>query len=232
VEDYFSARPVVAANLPGLPADAEGRVTATNGSRSVFIPKSSAGLFATDGGFRRIGVSTQNKVYGRVLFVVATDSNASLNAAALTGGRFLFSVYENPLLGVGLLKLWDCPETLLDDDSNITTETCRVYSSPQETEDAVAMATRDLSSLFANSIEPAPAKCGPKLVVRYRGWVWLLDREHQQETLLPADGVIGCSTDGLISTYRARRVDIFNPQYQPSQSEDIKLSSLPSKGRK
>jgi hypothetical protein len=84
----------------------------------------------------------------------------------------------------------------------------------------------------ANSIEPAPAKCGPKLVVRYRGWVWLLDREHQQETLLPADGVIGCSTDGLISTYRARRVDIFNPQYQPSQSEDIKLSSLPSKGRK
>jgi hypothetical protein len=232
VDDYFSAHPSVAAKLPDLPTDAEERVTATNASRSVFIPRSSAGLFQTDGGFRRIGVSTGNKTYGRVLFMVATDKTASLDAAALSRGRFLFSVYENPVADVGRLKLWDCPETLLDDNPKITTETCHVYNSPQETEDAVAMATRDLSALFSNSIEPAPTECGSILTVRYRGWVWLLDREHQRETLLPADGLINCTGDGLISTYRARRVDIFNPQYQASESKDIKLSSIPSKDRK
>ena len=156
VDDYFSAHPAVIASLPNLPADAEDRVTATDKSRSVFIPKTSAGAFETNGGFRRIGVSTQKKIYGRVLFVVATDSRASLDAAALIGSDFLFSVYENPLLGVGRLKLWDCPDLLLNDNPQITTKTCRVYSSPQETEDAVAMATRDLSALFSNSIEPAP----------------------------------------------------------------------------
>lgn len=232
VDDYFSAHPSIAAKLPDLPTDADERVTATNASRSVFIPRSSAGLFQTDGGFRRIGISTGNKVYGRVLFVVATDKTASLDAVALAGGRFLFSVYENPIAGVGRLKLWDCPEKLLDDNPKIATESCQVYNSPQETEDAVAMATRDLSALFSNSIEPAPTECGAVLVVRYHGWVWLLDRDNRREALLPADGLIGCSADGLISTYRARRIDIFNPQYQASQSEEIKLSSIPSKDRK
>jgi hypothetical protein len=162
VDDYFSAHSSIAAKLPDLPTDAEERVTASNASRLVFIPRSSAGLFETDGGFRRIGVSTGNKTYGCVLFVVATNKTASLDAAALSGGRFLFSVYENPVAGVGRLKLWDCPETLLNDNPKITTETCHVYNSPQETEDAVAMATRDLSALSSNSIEPAPSD-----VVRY-----------------------------------------------------------------
>lgn len=71
--------------------------------------RSSAGLFQTDGGFRRIVVSTGNKIYGRVLFVVATDKTASLDAAALSVGRFLFSVYENPITGVGRLKSMGLP---------------------------------------------------------------------------------------------------------------------------
>jgi hypothetical protein len=189
-------------------------------------------LFETDGGFRRVVVATGTKTYGRVLFVVATDKTASLDSAALTGGRFLFSVYENPLLGVGRLKLWDCPENLLDNNPKIITQTCHVYTSPSETEDAVAMATRDLSSLFASSIEPASSECGPGLVIRYRGWVWLLDQARNRQSLLPADGVVGCPADYFITTYRARRVDILKSFYQPSQSEEIKLSSLPSNDKK
>jgi hypothetical protein len=149
-----------------------------------------------------------------------------------SGGRFLFRVYENPVAGIGRLKLWDCSETLLDDNPKTITETCSIYNSPQETEDAVAMATRDLSALFSNPIEPGPSKCGAILTVRYRGWVWLLYREHRRETLVPADGLIDCSKDGFISPYRARRIDILNPRYQTSVSEDIKLSSIPSKDLK
>jgi hypothetical protein len=65
----------------------------------VLIPRSSKPIFQTEGGFRRIKVIAGNRSYDRTLFVVSTDSGAALHSAALLDGRFLFSVYENPLLG-------------------------------------------------------------------------------------------------------------------------------------
>ena len=90
------------------------------------------------------------------------------------------------------------------------------------------MATRDLSSLFSRSIEPAPAPCGTLLVIRHRGWLWLLDRERKLEDNLPADGLITCDdSDNSVETYRARRVDHLSTRFSKTTQQDLELTSLP-----
>jgi hypothetical protein len=97
--EFFAGARLNGGSLTGLPPDPPDTVVATGARRSVLIPRSSKPIFQTEGGFRRIKVIAGNRSYDRTLFVVSTDSGAALHSAALLDGRFLFSVYENPLLG-------------------------------------------------------------------------------------------------------------------------------------
>ena len=230
IDDFFARKPIRRSVVAGMPADPDSVTVAISRDRSVFIPRSEPGLSMKVGGaFKTVKVISRRRSFSRVLFPLSSEVHVSIEAAAFSQRRFLFTVYENPLFGNGRLRLWDCPNKLLDYSANVVTLPCRVYLAPSETDDFVALVTHDFSTMFNYSIEAPPEECGRWLIIRERGWVWLLDRQSRKQDLLAADGVIGCKdADQSVTTFRARRADVLNLEPRDAEVLDTPLSSIPT----
>jgi hypothetical protein len=219
-EDVFNGVVHSTKEIPDLPTDPEQSIVATKNNLILVVKSSGDGFYSTI-------IFGHGAVSRRALFAFPKETG-NIEAAEFVNGRLLLSIYDKPLGGDGQLSLWDCPETVLDTTPKTTTRTCQVYKAPNELKYSVAMATRDLSSLFSRSIEPAPAPCGTLLVIRHRGWLWLLDRERKLEDNLPADGLITCDdSDNSVETYRARRIDHLSTRFSKTTQQDLELTSLP-----
>jgi hypothetical protein len=219
-DKFFESAAEWSKKIGDLPMDPEQTVVAAENKQTAMVIKSDAGFYSTI-------VVKDGDISRRALFAFPKETG-TIEAAAFVKGRLLLSIYDKPLAGGGRLNLWDCPSTVLDTIGKTISRTCHVYTAPNETKSSVAMATRDLSSLFVRSVTIAPQSCGALLVIRYRGWLWLLDRAQNRQDILPADGVIGCDqSDNSVETYRARRVDHLSLKLGATTSRDSELTSLP-----
>jgi hypothetical protein len=229
--DFFAGRPSDKGSLRGFLPDPEKRTVATTRTRTVFVPDRPLDDLSTTSGLQALSVVDGSRRYERTLFRISGAGYSTLDSAALAGGRFLFTVTDRDVIHGQKLRLWDCPQDLLADSRRAITSTCTVYRPPEAPAEHVATLTRDLGALFDRTIETSVPGCDALTVIHNRGWLWLLDRTTRREDLVAGDGVVGCA-DGIVTTYRARRVDMFAMDLTPAESETRPLSSLPARGNR
>jgi len=228
--DFFAGRPSHKGSVRGFLPDAEKRVVATTRTRTLFVPERELADLSTTSGFQSLTVVDGRRRYERTLHQVSRAGYATLDSAALADGRFLFTVTDrNPVRGPQL-RLWDCPEGVLADSREMTTSSCTVYTPPPAPAEHVATLTRDISALADRTIETSLPGCGTFSVIHNHGWLWLLDRTTGRQDMVAGDGVVECS-DGIVTTFRARRVDMFEITLTPADREIRTLSSLPAGAR-
>lgn len=219
-DSFFEGAVRWSKDLSDLPADPEQAVVAAGSNRMAIVTKSDAGFYSTI-------VVQDGSVSRRALFAFPKEAG-TIEAAALAKDRLLLSIYNTPIAGEGRLTLWDCPANVLDPSEKSVARICHVYQAPEELRSNVAMATRDLSSLFGRSVAVAASACGDLWVIGHGGWLWLLDGSQKRQDVLPAEGLVSCDPDdGTVETYRARRVDHVETKFSATTSSDLELTSLP-----
>ena len=125
-----------------------------------------------------------------------------------TGAFYSFNNFVLP----PILKSFGAPDLLIG-----------LLSSTRSIEGAVIQPT--IGALSDRAIETSLPGCGTLAAIHNRGWLWLLDRTTARQDLVAGDGVVACS-EGIITTFRARRVDMFALTLSPAQREVTSLSSL------
>lgn len=211
-------------NQPSIPhrlllGSTNDAVLALNRDETMIIAKSSNGGHEVS--FVRAGEAKRS-----LLMLVPTKDEETLESSAIMDNRILFSVQVKPVIGDSSFFLWDCPLAALDHSSAIPLQECTRYQAPSEIGQSISLATRDLSSMFDLSIRRTE-ECGDLIAVHHRGWLWVIDRKSAQQDLLVADGIVACDLkDSLITTYRARRLDILTVSLKPVTSDVQSVSAL------
>jgi hypothetical protein len=225
--DFMARRPSQKGSVRGFLPDPEKRIVATTRTRTVFVPERALGDVSTTSGFQNLTVVDGRRRYERTLFKVSRAGYSTLDSAALANGRFLFTVTDRSPAHGPQLRLWDCPQGVLAESRETTTSSCTVYTPPPAPAEHVATVTRDISALFDRTIETSLPGCGTLWAIHDHGWLWLLDRTTGRQDMVAGDGVVACS-DGIVTTFRARRVDMFEITLTPAESEARTLSSIPA----
>ncbi len=158
------------------------------------------------------------------VFVTFPHMTGTLESSVIVANRLLLVFSESPEAGPTTLTLWDCPYDSIQ--QGLETVSCAAYKAPEAVETPAALASHNVSSFSDRYIEPVLA-CGDSVVVHHGGWLWLLDRSHQLNDLLFADGIVSCSAKrDTIETYRARRVDTLRLQMRKVESSVVPLSII------
>jgi hypothetical protein len=163
----------------------------------------------------------------RLLMMPPSKDAETLEAATVKGDRLFLTSDVEPINGGSSLYLWDCPSVIIERSATSPADDCMRYQAPAEIQHAVALATRDLSSMFDFSIR-FPSDCGDLLAVQHRGWLWIIDRRKGLQDLLPADGIVRCNLPAAqITTFRARRIDELILSMRPAKWDKGSILSLP-----
>jgi hypothetical protein len=161
-----------------------------------------------------------------LLMLIPTKDKETLEAAAIVDNRILLSSQVEPVVGDSSLYLWDCPLEIVDHSTATPEPDCIRYQAPGEIAHSLSLATRDLSSLFDLSIRNTDG-CGGLVAIQHRGWLWVIDRKNGMQDLLATDGIVSCNRqDNLITTYRARRLDVLKLSLRPVTSDHQSVFSL------
>ena len=221
-DSFFEGAVRWSKDLSDLPADPEQSVVAAGSKRTAIVTKSDAGFYSTI-------VVQDGTVSRRALFAFPKEAG-TIEAAAFAKDRLLLSIFNTPIAGEGRLTLWDCPANVLDPSEKTVARICHVYQAPQELKSNVAMATRDLSSLFGRSVAVPASPCGDLWVIGHGGWLWLLDGSQKRCRMsLPSRGIgpVVIRTMARWKPYRARRVDHVGMKLSATTASALELTSLP-----